>query len=129
MHPKQIAKDRPDHPAYIMGNSGEVVTFKQLDERSNQIAHLFREHGIEPGDTIAIFAENSPRYFEIAWAAQRSGLYYVCISSRLTAPEVQYIVEDSGSRILIASAGLGAVSSAVKAIPRISLRAMGVHCQ
>ncbi|MEE2878570.1 MAG: acyl-CoA synthetase [Pseudomonadota bacterium] len=119
MHPSHYAKTKPDTPAYIMGNSGEVVTFGQLEERSNQIAHLFRDNGIKPGDTIAIFAENNARYFELAWAAQRSGLYYVCISSRLTAPEVQYIVEDSGSRILIASAGLGAVSSAVKAITNL----------
>ena len=119
MHPSQMAKTRPDHPAYIMGNSGETVTFKELDERSNQIAHLFREHGIVPGDTIAIFAENSPRYFEIAWAAQRSGLYYVCISSRLTAPEVEYILSDSGARIVIASAGLSSVASEVNATTKL----------
>jgi len=73
MHPSHFAKSKPDAPAYIMASSGEVVTFKQLDQRSNQIAHLFRAHGVNPGDTIAIFAENSPRYFEIAWAAQRNG--------------------------------------------------------
>ena len=116
MHPRDFAKSKPNHPAYIMGNSGETVTFKQLDQRSNQIAHLFRDHGVKPGDTIAIFAENSARYFEIAWAAQRSGLYYVCISSRLTPPEVQYILEDSGSKIVIASAGLKDVAEKTKAI-------------
>ena len=119
MHPFHFAKSKPNHPAYIMGNSGETVTFKQLEERSNQIAHLLREHGINPGDTIAIFAENSARYFEIAWAAQRAGLYYVCISSRLTAPEVQYIVEDSGSKILIASASLSSVAAEVTAITEL----------
>ncbi len=111
MHPSHFAKSHPDKPAYIMANSGEVVTFKQLDDRSNQLAHAFRDHNLNPGDTIAIFAENSARYFEIAWAAQRSGLYYVCISSRLTPPEVQYIVEDSGARVLIASAGLAGVAT------------------
>lgn len=116
MHPCHLAKIKPDAPAYIMANSGETVTFKELDERSNQIAHLLRETGLKPGDTFAIFAENSARYFEIAWAAQRAGLYYVCISSRLTAPEVEYIVSDSGSRILIASAGLSAVAQEVKEI-------------
>ena len=119
MHPSHHARTKPDAPAYIMANSGETVTFKQLDDRSNQIAHLFRELGLNPGDTIAIFAENSPRYFEIAWAAQRSGLYYVCISSRLTAPEVEYIVSDSGSRILIASAGLAPVAREANAITEL----------
>ena len=104
MHPCHHAKTHPDKAAYIMAASGETVTFKQLDERSNQIAHAFRDAGLKPGDTIALFAENSPRYFEVCWAAQRSGLYFVCVSSRLTAPEVKYILEDSGSSLLIASA-------------------------
>lgn len=119
MHPSHFAKSKPDHPAYIMGGTGETVTFKQLEERSNQIAHLFREHGINAGDTIAIFAENSPRYFEIAWAAQRAGLYYVCISSRLTPPEVEYILSDSGSRIVIASASLSSVATEVNATTKL----------
>ena len=116
MHPFHHAKSNPDKPAYIMAASGEVVTFRQLDDRSNQIAHALRGAGCKPGDTIALFAENSPRYFEICWGAQRAGLYYVCISSRLTAPEVQYIVEDSGAKLLIAGASKGEVAQQVKPI-------------
>ena len=114
MHPCHHAKTHPDKPAYIMAPSGKTVTFKELDERSNQIAHAFRNAGLKPGDTIALFAENSARYFEICWAAQRSGLYFVCVSSRLTAPEVQYIIEDSGSTLLIASAGKADIAEQVK---------------
>lgn len=113
MHPSHHAKTNPDKPAYIMAGSGETVTFAQLDARSNQTAHAFRTLGLQQGDTLAIFAENSPRYFEICWAAQRAGLYFVCISSRLTAPEVEYIIKDSGSRLLIASAGLKSVAEQV----------------
>ncbi|MGB3624737.1 MAG: acyl-CoA synthetase [Henriciella sp.] len=116
MHPCQHAKTHPDKPAYIMGNSGEVVTFAELESRSNQIAHAFRTLGLKTGDTIAVFAENTPRYFEICWAAQRSGLYFVCISSRLTPPEVEYIIKDSGAQLLIASAGLKDVAGKVKAV-------------
>lgn len=119
MHPFHHAKARPDHPAYTMAGSGEVVTFRQLDERSNQIAHALREAGCQPGDTIALFAENSPRYFEVCWAAQRSGLYFVCISSRLTTPEVQYIIEDSGSKLLIADAHKAAVAQDVKSVTKL----------
>ena len=109
MHPATYAKTDPDRAAYIMAGSGETVTYRQLDERSNQAAHLFRALGLKPGDVIAVFMDNSPRYFEIAWAAQRSGLYYTCISSKLTAGEVEYIVGDCGAQVLIASAGVGAV--------------------
>ncbi len=115
MHPFHHARTHPDKPAYIMAGSGEVVTFRQLDERSNQIAHALRAAGCQPGDTIALFAENSPRYFEICWAAQRAGLYYVAISSRLTVPEVEYIIEDSGAKLFISGASKKDVAIAIKA--------------
>jgi long-chain acyl-CoA synthetase len=116
MHPSHHAATHPDKAAYIMAGSGETVTFKQLEDRSNQIAHAFRTLGLKAGDTIAMFAENSPRFFEICWAAQRSGLYYVAISSRLTTPEVDYILNDSGARLLIASHSLRTVAEEVKAL-------------
>lgn len=109
-HPSHQAKATPDKPAIVMAGSGEVTTFSQLEARSNQTAHALRAAGCKPGDTIALFAENSPRYFDVCWAGQRSGLYYVCISSRLTAPEVEYILRDSGARLFIASAGLGEIA-------------------
>ena len=88
MHPHIHAKNNPDKPAFIMANSGEVVTYKELDERSNKIANLFRSKNLNSGDHISIFMENNVRFTEILWAAQRSGLYYTPISSRLTASEV-----------------------------------------
>lgn len=116
MHPFHHAATMPDKPAIIMAASGEVITFRQLEDRSNQIAHALRAAGCQPGDTIALFAENSPRYFEICWGAQRAGLYYVAVSSRLTAPEVQYIVEDSGAKLFIAGASKGDTAEKVKAV-------------
>jgi acyl-CoA synthetase (AMP-forming)/AMP-acid ligase II len=116
MHPRHHAATHPDKAAYIMAGSGETVTFGQLEIRANQIAHALRTLGLQHGDTFAIFAENSARFFEICWAAQRAGLYYVAISSRLTTPEVEYIIKDSGSRLLIASHTLSGVAQNVKAV-------------
>jgi long-chain acyl-CoA synthetase len=110
MHPFVYAKATPDKAAYIMAASGEVVTYRQLEERSNQGAHLLRSLGLKIGDVIAIWMDNSPRYLEVAWAAQRSGLYFVCISSKLTAGEAKYIIEDSGAKLLITSKSLSAVA-------------------
>ena len=63
MHPATHAKTQPDRPAYVMAGSGETVTYRELDERSNQGAQLFRSLGLKPGDVIALFMDNSPRYF------------------------------------------------------------------
>lgn len=101
MYPGAHAATRPDHPAVIMGRSGEVITYRQLDERSNQLARLWADAGLTRGDHVAIFSENQPRYFEVMWAALRSGLYITTINSYLAAEEVAYILTDSGTRSLV----------------------------
>src|SRR5688500_19551389 len=103
MHPGVHAEANPDTVAYVMGGSGETVTYKQLDDRSNQMAQLLHDRGLRPGDGVAICMENNARYLEATWAAQRSGLYYTCISSRLTREEAEYIVNDCGAKAYITS--------------------------
>ncbi|HTE40835.1 MAG TPA: acyl-CoA synthetase [Steroidobacteraceae bacterium] len=109
MHPFLHAQASPNKPAYIMAGSGEIVTYAMLDRASNQGAHLFRSLGLQVGDVIALCMENNARYLEIAWAAQRAGLYWTCVSSKLTAGEVDYIVRDCGAKAFITSKGLGAL--------------------
>lgn len=94
----------PNKIAYKMVPSGQTVTFGALEARSNQCAHLLRRHGLTRGDCVAILLENHIRYFELAWAADRAGLYYTAISSRLTVPELSYIIGNCGAAILFVSA-------------------------
>ena len=97
MHPSVHARTNPEKPAIVMAASGETISFGELDRRSNQVAQLLRSRGIGVGDTVAMCLENHPWFFCLAWGFQRAGVHYVGISSRLTAPEVAYIVEDSGA--------------------------------
>jgi acyl-CoA synthetase (AMP-forming)/AMP-acid ligase II len=113
MHPAVIAEQTPDKPAIVMAASGETLTYRELEARSNQGAQLFRKLGLKPGDGIAVFMENHLRYLELCWAAQRAGLYYTCISSRLTAGEVEYIVRDCGAKLFIASHSLAKIAGEV----------------
>ena len=125
MHPYIHARRTPDKPAYVMAGSGEVVTYRQLDERSNRIAHMFRARGLKAGDHIALQLENSPRFYEICWGAQRSGLVYTPVSSRLTAPEVDYIVGDCGARLFITSKALEATAAELRPLLKgVSTRLM-----
>ncbi|MBU6155830.1 MAG: AMP-binding protein, partial [Alphaproteobacteria bacterium] len=99
MHPSIHAQTQPGKPAFIMAGTGQAVTYRQLEDRSNQFAQLFRKLGLEVCDTVAIFMENNVHYLPLCWAAQRSGLYFTCISSRLTAGEVDYIVKDCNAKV------------------------------
>jgi long-chain acyl-CoA synthetase len=93
-----------------MEPSGEVVTYRQLNDRSIRLARLWQSHGLRPGDHVAVFMENHPRYFEVVWAALRSGLYLTTVNSYLTSEEVGYILSDSGARSLVTSAAKASVA-------------------
>jgi long-chain acyl-CoA synthetase len=125
MHPSVHAQNHPDKPAIIMAGSGEVVTYAELDRRSNQVAQLLRARGVGIGDCVAMCLENHPWFFCLAWGFQRAGVHYVGISSRLTAPEIAYILEDSGAKLLFSSAYLAPIMGEVAAlaphVPQLTL--------
>ncbi|MEK8052687.1 AMP-binding protein [Ideonella sp. DXS22W] len=108
MHPYFHAQATPDKPALIMADSGVTVSYRELDDRSNQVAQLWRALGLQAGDHIALMLENHPRYFEICWGAQRAGLIYTAMSTRLTEGEVSYIVNDCAAKAVIASQAMRA---------------------
>jgi len=103
---RQRALDTPDRPAYIMAETGEVVTRLQLEERANQCAQYLRDIGLQNGDTVAILMENNRRYLEIVSAAGRAGLVLTPISNHLTAGEIEYIVNNCGAKALFTSAAM-----------------------
>ena len=115
MHPSVHAGTHPDKPALIVAETGETISYAALDARSNRAAQLFRSRGLAIGDTIALFLDNIPEFYDLVWGAQRAGLVYVCVPSRLTAPEVEYIVRDSGARLVVASAAMTVVATQLAA--------------
>ncbi len=124
-HPSLVALRAPQRVAYRMAGSGISVTFHQLEERSNQLAHLFRSLGLRPGDHLALMLENHPRYFEICWAAQRSGLIFTALSSRLSVGEAAYIVGDCQAKLFISSRAMADVAQAlVSQTPQVAHRYM-----
>ncbi len=84
-HPSIHARTYPNKIAYQMAGTGKAITYRELDELSNQGAQLFRSLGLKAGDHIALLMENRLAFMEICWAAQRAGLYYTAISRYLTA--------------------------------------------
>ena len=86
-----------------MGSTGESVSYAEYEARTNRLAHLLRARGLGRLDHYAIFMENNDRYLEACGAGERAGLYYTCVNSYLTAPELAYILNNSSSRFLITS--------------------------
>lgn len=103
MHPITHAVNRPDHPAVIMAGSGEVMTYGEMEGQANRFAQLLRARGFAPNDAFAVLLENRIEYFPVLWGSQRAGTMLVPISTRLTAPEIAYILKDSEAKLLITS--------------------------
>ena len=103
----------PNKPALIMGWDGEVVTYHELERRSNQVAHLLRNRGLRKGDVVALCMDTNRHFHEILWGVHRSGLVFLPISNRLLPDEIAYILKDSGARVLFATGGLGATAHAL----------------
>ncbi|WP_224393049.1 acyl-CoA synthetase [Pseudonocardia sp. ICBG1293] len=114
-HPGAHAAQNPDKIAAILAETGERVTYAELEERSVRLANVLREAGLRPGDVVALLSENNLRVFEVYWAAMRSGLYVTAINHNLVAEEAGYIVADSGAAALVVSAGKAEVAKAVLA--------------
>ena len=125
MYPGTHAATAPDKPAVIMADSGDTVTYGELDENSARLAAALHELGLRQGDVVAVLSDNAPEAFEIYWAAIRSGLYITFVNWHLSADEAAYIVRDSGAKVLIASAGVSELGLRVaELVPEVQQRFM-----
>jgi fatty-acyl-CoA synthase len=86
-----------------MAGSGQTVTFAEMDAYANRFAQLLRARGLKRGDHFAVLMENNVHYLQVVWGSQRAGTMMVPISTRLTAPEICYILKDAGAKVLLTS--------------------------
>ena len=96
----------PDKPALIHGGTGEVLTYRDIDERSNRLAQCLFAIGLRRGDRIAIVMKNDLRYMEVCRAALRSGL--------LIAPVNRYLYLTDRSAFMIISGGVNIYPQAIE---------------
>ncbi len=96
-----IAEDHPDAPAIAAGPDGPR-TYGELAGDAHQLVHLFRALGVEPGDAVAVIADNGTTLVEVSLACQQAGFYFIPLNTHLTAFELATIIEHSGAKVLIA---------------------------
>jgi len=102
-HPGHVAAHTPDKPAVIMAETGETMTYGELDDMANRLANWLRSVGLERGDHVAFCLENRIEFLAIVWGCHYAGLYYTAISSRLNDEELAYIVNNCGAGAFITS--------------------------
>jgi len=118
--------------AYHAERQGEVSavvtpygerSFAQLNANANKLVRLFEQHGIGPGDAVAVVTKNRPEFIEALVATTRCGIRFTPINFHLKGEEIGYIVDNCEAAAYIADATLGEpVSQATEFAPNARLR-------
>lgn len=95
---EQVAKT-PDNTAIICGE--DKLTYRELNERANEIAFALRSKDVKPGDIVGIMTEVSLHRIAGILAILKSGAAYVPIDREFPSERIQYIMKDSGMAILL----------------------------
>ncbi|MGE0487467.1 MAG: class I adenylate-forming enzyme family protein [Gammaproteobacteria bacterium] len=112
----------PAHPqARAIVDGGRVLTYAELEERSNRLANALAARGLERGDRVAILARNCAEYFEVELAAAKLGVIVAALNWRLGDRELTHCVRLVEPRLAIVQAELlaGYERLDLEAVPRI----------
>jgi long-chain acyl-CoA synthetase len=99
------AAQTPDASA-VVTNYGER-TFAELNANANRFVRLLEQHGIGPGDSVAVVTKNRPEFLDVLAATTRSGIRFTPINFHLKGEEIGYIVDNCEAKAFIADASLG----------------------
>src|SRR5512137_1276880 len=115
-----------DRTAFQMCATGESVSFGQLDARANQVAQVLRSCGVTRGGHVALLMKNHRRFVEACFGADRAGVYYTTISTRLMVDEIAYIVRDCAAAVLVVSGDLADLVEQLRPLLPASLKCFAV---
>lgn len=107
------ASERPDVTAFEQ--EGASISYGETDLLTRQMIALFQARGIAKGDRVAWLGKNEVMYFLAYLAAARMGAVMVPIGWRLAAPEIAFILTDTGAKLVIAGSEFVGIASDVAA--------------
>lgn len=111
MYAAHIAAEHADRTALVMGGTGASLTFREFEDAANRFAQLVRAHGLERGDRVAFFMQNSLELIAVQGGAERTGLYYTLLNSQFTAAEAEYTINDCDARLVVTTQRLADVAA------------------
>ncbi|MBE2242134.1 MAG: long-chain fatty acid--CoA ligase [Burkholderiaceae bacterium] len=103
-HLERHAARTPAHPAILF--EGRTITYADLDASASRLAQALRAQGVAAGDRVALFLPNVPEFAVAYYAAQKLGAITVTINAIFRSAEVEYLVNDSGSKVVFTVAEL-----------------------
>ncbi|HDP80969.1 MAG TPA: AMP-dependent synthetase, partial [Spirochaetes bacterium] len=95
----EVAKKYPDKTALIY--MGAKITFRQLDEMSNQLAAYLIKSGLKPDDVVGLHMPNIPAHFIGIIGVQKAGCVSTGLSPLLTPHEMEHQLNDSKTKMVL----------------------------
>ena len=96
--PRDWAARTPDR--VMLTAAGSTWSWGEHHQRSNRVAQALMAEGVGPQDRVAFLDKNGPEYFEVAFGAAKVNAVLVAINWRLAPPEMGWIINDSGAKVL-----------------------------
>ena len=87
----------------LVGEDGQVFSFEQLDRQRIEAARALIALGVQPGDKVALWAQNCAEWVIAALGVLSAGAAVVPVNTRMKGNEVGYVLERSGARVLFSA--------------------------
>ncbi|MBI5516573.1 MAG: acyl--CoA ligase [Deltaproteobacteria bacterium] len=92
----------PDKVALV--SQKRRVTYREIDERANRLAHHLRAAGVSRGDRVALYADNGVDLVVALWSALKADGVFIVVNPLTRAEKLGYILRDSGATALVTEA-------------------------
>src|SRR5215211_7721039 len=107
-----------DRPALVAGD--RRLTYAQLDERANRFAHHLLDHGVEAGNTVAIYSCDRAEWVEAMLGSYKARAVPVNVNYRYVADEARYILDNADAVVVVYERSFAPVVSAIRAdLPKL----------
>ena len=110
--PRRRAVKSADHPAIVFRD--RATSYSELADRVDRLAAALQERGIGFGDRVSYLGNNHPSFVETLFATTLLGAIFVPLNTRLSVPELVYMLDDSGATLLVAGSALEPVAAATQ---------------
>ncbi|MBV8178406.1 MAG: AMP-binding protein, partial [Mycobacterium sp.] len=112
---KQRAVVSPQLEAYVEPSANVRMDYTQMNGLANRCASVLASLGVGKGDRVALLMPNCVEFCCLFYGAAKIGAVVVPLNTRLAPPELEFILSDSGSTVLIYGEVFGSVAEAIKA--------------
>ncbi len=113
---RRKARQTPGKKAVVVNYNGvnDIVTYKELNSRVNQLVHAMREKGLVQGDKVAILGLNSIEFIVVMYACFKGGFVMIPVNVGQSLDGINYCIEEAKPRMVFYSTVFAGIVAGLK---------------